>query len=229
VGLKGELQMALSEKVIELVIDKVLLGGIVLAAGYWLNKRFEIFKNETNEKYRQRQLIAELENQQKQQISELENQLAIARYNAELEFIERQISEFYWPIYLRLEKDNMMWKRIKSLGSDKNALPDAASEAIEKDFILKNHQEIVEIVESKIHLAENSANSRELIDELLKYIKHVAVYKTIRSIKELQKFNPVDLNEPFPPKLFPLIENNFRELQSRYENLKNAKFREIHQ
>jgi hypothetical protein len=221
--------MALSEKVIELVIDKVLLGGIVLAAGYWLNKRFEIFKNETNEKYRQRQLIAELENQQKQQISELENQLAIARYNAELEFIARQISEFYWPIYLRLEKDNMMWKRIKSLGSDKNALPDAASEAIEKDFILKNHQEIVEIVESKIHLAENSANSRELIDELLKYIKHVAVYKTIRSIKELQKFNPVDLNEPFPPKLFPLIENNFRELQSRYETLKNAKFREIHQ
>jgi len=43
--------MALSEKIIELVIDKVLLGGIVLATGHWLNKRFEIFKNETNEKY----------------------------------------------------------------------------------------------------------------------------------------------------------------------------------
>jgi hypothetical protein len=210
--------MALSEKIIELVIDKVLLGGIVLAAGYWLNKRLEIFKNETNEKYHQRQLIAELENQQKQQISELENQLAIARYNAELEFIERQISEFYWPIYLRLEKDNMMWKRIKSLSCDKNALPEAASEAIEKDFILKNHQEIVEIIESKIHLAENSANSKELIDELLKYIKHVAVYKTIRSIKELQRFNPVDLKEPFPEKIFPLIENNFRELRKRYES-----------
>lgn len=39
--------MALSEKIIELVIDKVLLGGIVLVAGYWLNKRFEVFKNET--------------------------------------------------------------------------------------------------------------------------------------------------------------------------------------
>ena len=137
--------MALSEKIMELVIDKVLLGGIVLAAGYWLNKRFEIFKNETNEKYHQRQLIAELETQQKQQIFELENQLAISRYNAELEFIERQISEFYWPIYLRLEKDNVMWKRIKSLSAEKNVLPEAASEAIEKDFILKNHQEIVEI------------------------------------------------------------------------------------
>lgn len=137
--------MTLSEKIMELVIDKVLLGGIVLAAGYWLNKRFEIFKNETNEKYHQRQLIAELENQQKQQISELENQLAISRYNAELEFIERQISEFYWPIYLRLGKDNVMWKRIKSLSAEKNVLPEAASEAIEKDFILKNHQEIVEI------------------------------------------------------------------------------------
>jgi hypothetical protein len=102
-----------------------------------------------------------------------------------------------------------------------------SAKAIEKDFILKNHQEIVEIIESKIHLAENSANSKELIDELLKYIKHVAVYKTIRSIKELQKFNPIDLNEPFPQKVFPLIENNFRELQKRYENLKRAKFGEL--
>ncbi|PMB48072.1 hypothetical protein CEN39_23350 [Fischerella thermalis CCMEE 5201] len=219
--------MAVSAKMIELVVDKVLLGGIVLAAGYWLNKRFEIFKNETNEKYRQRQVIAEMEHQQKQQIFELENQLAIARYNTELELIERQISEFYWPIYLRLEKDNVMWKRIKSLSPEKNVIPEAASDVIEKEFILKNHQEIVEIIESKIHLAENKNNSRELTDELLKYIKHVAVYKTIRSLKELQRINPVDLNEPFPEKLFPLIEGKFRELQNRYEHLKSVKYGEI--
>ncbi|MBW4642118.1 MAG: hypothetical protein KME23_03725 [Goleter apudmare HA4340-LM2] len=219
--------MALAEKIIELVLDKILLGGIVLMAGYWLNKRFEIFKNETNEKYYQRQLIAELENQQKQQISELENQIAIARCNAELEFIERQISEFYWPIYLRLEKDNVMWKRVKSLSPEENVLPEAASETIEKEFILKNHQEIVEIIESKIHLAENANNSKDLINELLKYIKHVAVYKTIRSVKELQIFNPLDLNEPFPDKLFPMIESNFRELQNRYESLKKIKFGDL--
>ena len=217
----------LSDKIIELVIDKVLIGGIVLAAGYWLNKRFEIFKNETNEKYHQRQLIAELENQQKQQISILEDQITIAQYNAELELIERQISEFYWPIYLRLEKDNVMWKRIKSLSSEKSLLPEAASEAIEKEFILKNHQEIVEIIESKIHLAENSNDSKELINELLKYIKHVAIYKTIRSIKELQRFNPIDLNEPFPERIHPLIENKFIELQNRYEHLKKVKFGEL--
>lgn len=98
---------------------------------------------------------------------------------------------------------------------------------VEKEFILKNHQEIVYIIESKIHLAENSANSKELINELLKYIKHVAVYKTIRSIKELQMFNPIDLNEPFPQNIFPLIENNFRELQNRYEHLKAIKFGEL--
>lgn len=219
--------MATSEKVIELIIDKILLGGIVLAAGYWLNKRFEIFKNETNEKYRQRQLIYELENKQKQQVSELENELAIARHNSELEFIERQISEFYWPIYLRLEKDNVMWKRVKQFNMGENPLPDAASEAIEKEFLLKNHEEIVEIIESKIHLAENSANGKELMDELLKYIKHVAVYKAIRAIKELQGVNPFDLNEPFPAKLFPLIENNLHDLQKRYENLKKVKFGEL--
>ncbi|MBD2213457.1 hypothetical protein H6G27_26810 [Nostoc linckia FACHB-104] len=219
--------MALSETIIELVVDKILIGGIVLVAGYWLNERFEIFKSETNEKYHQRQLIAELEHQQKQQISELENEIAMARHNAELEFIERQISEFYWPIYLRLEKDNVMWKRIKSLSPEQNVLPEAASMAIEKEFILKNHQEIVDIIESKIHLAENSNNGKDLINELLKYIKHVAVYKTIRSVKELERFNPVDMNEPFPEKLFPLIESNFRSLQHKYEYLKNVKFGDI--
>ncbi|MGI0484617.1 hypothetical protein ACN4EK_04210 [Pantanalinema rosaneae CENA516] len=219
--------MVISEKLVELIVDKLLLGGIVLVAGYWLNKRLEMFKNDMNEKSRQRQLIAELENQQKRQIAELENQLAMERYNAELEFIEKQISEFYWPIYLRLEKDNVMWKRIKSLSPENNVLPESASAAIEQEFILKNHQEIVEIIESKIHLAENSANSRELINELVKFIKHVAIYKTIRTIDELCQVNPVDMNEPYPANLFPLIERNLRELQNRYEQLKKVKFGEF--
>lgn len=219
--------MVFSEKLIELVVDKVLLGGIVLVAGYWLNKRFEIFKNETNEKYRQRQLIIDLENQQKRQITELENQLAIAQHKAEIEFIEKQISEFYWPIYLRLEKDNVTWNRVDCLSPDRNGFPQVVSKAIEKELILKNHQEIVEIIESKIHLAESSVNSKELINELLKYIRHVAVYKTLRSVEELQKVNPVDLGEPFPANLFPLIEHNFRELQNRHERLKKMKFGEL--
>ncbi len=219
--------MAFSEKILELVIDKILIGGIVLIAGYWLNKRLEIFKNETNEKSRQRQLIIELENQQKQQLAELENQLAIARHQAELDFVERQISEFYWPIYLRLEKDNAMWQRIATLGARENALPDSASEAIERDFILKNHQEIVEIIEQKIHLAEQSPNSQELVEELLKYIKHVAIYKTIRSIDSLRGVNPLDLNEPFPAKLFPLIEQNFYALQAKHDRLKQARFGDL--
>lgn len=208
--------MAISEKIIELIVDKLLLGSIVLIAGYWLNRRLETFKNEMNEKSQQRQLIAELE-----------NQLAMERYNTELELIERQISEFYWPIYLRLEKDSVMWKRIKSLSSENDVLPESISAAIEQEFILKNHQEIVEIIESKIHLAESSANSRELINELVKFIKHVAIYRTIRSISELQQVNPVDLNEPYPANLFPLIERNFRELQNRYEQLKKVKFGEF--
>lgn len=210
--------MALLEKITLLVVDKLLVGGIVLVAGYWVNKRFERFRVETNR-----------ESAQKQKIFELENQLTFGRLNAELELIERQISEFYWPIYLRLEKDNTMWQRINSLSSARDALPGAASDVIEKEFILKNHQEIVEIIESKIHLAGNLASSKELMNELLKYIKHVAVYKTIRSVKELQKLNPITLNEPFPENLFPLIEKNFRELQEKYEKLKRVKFGEFQQ
>lgn len=219
---------ALSEKIIELLVDKILLGGIVLAAGYWVNQRYEIFKNETTEKYRQKERIADLENQKKQQILELENELIMARYNAELELIERQISEFYWPIYLRLEKDNVMWTKISYLNREGQVvLPPSASQMLEQEFILKNHQEIVEIIESKVHLANISENNEELMNELLKYIKHVAVYKTIRSIDEFKGVNPDDLNERFPEKLFPLIEHNFHQLQTRYEHLKKVKFGDL--
>lgn len=210
--------MTLLESIILGVVDKLLIGGIVLVAGHWINKRLEKFKAETNREYAQ-----------KQKIFELEHQLTFSRLNAELEFIERQISEFYWPIYLRLEKDNVMWQRIKSLSPSNDVLPEAASEVIEKEFILKNHQEIVEIIEEKIHLIGDITNSNELINELLKYIKHVAVYKTLRSVKELQHINPFDLNEPFPAKLFPLINKNFSELQDKYENLKKIKFGEFQQ
>jgi hypothetical protein len=210
--------MNLKDSIILAIFDKILIGGIVLIAGYWINKRFEKFKVETNR-----------QSAEKQKIFELENQLALNRLNEELELIEKQISDFYWPIYLRLEKDNTMWQRISCLSADKNVLPGAASDLIEKEFILKNHQEIVEIVESKIYLAGNLASSEELIDELLKYIKHVAVYKTIRSVKELQKLNPISLNEPFPEKLFPLIEKKFHELQEKYEKLKRMKFVELKQ
>lgn len=208
--------MALPEQVILLVVDKLLVGGIVLVAGYWVNKRFERFKNEINR-----------ENAQKQKIFDLEQQLALTRLNAELELIEKQISDFYWPIYLRLEKDNIMWHRIKSLSSAKDVLPEAASNVIEREFILNNHQEIIDIIESKIHLAGNIANNRELMNELLKYIKHIAIYKTIRSVKELYKFNPIDFKEPFPDNLYPLIQRNFYELQDKYESLKRMKFEEF--
>jgi hypothetical protein len=210
--------MNLQDSIILAIIDKFLIGVILLIAGDWINKRFEKFKVETNRK-----------SAEKQKIFELENQLALSRLNAELELIEKQISDFYWPIYLRLEKDNTMWQRISCLSADKNVLPGAASDLIEKEFILKNHQEIVEIIESKIYLAGNLASSEDLIDELLKYIKHVAVYKTIRSVKELQKLNPISLNEPFPENLFPLIEKKFHELQEKYEKLKRMKFGELKQ
>ncbi|MEM8673769.1 MAG: hypothetical protein AAGF83_07835 [Cyanobacteria bacterium P01_G01_bin.67] len=203
---------SLSDQILMAVINKLLLGGVILGVGYLVNKSFERFRVQIRE-----------EQAQRQKIFDLEEQLSVERLNEELKLVERQISEFYWPIYLRLEKDNVMWLRISYLSSSQEVLPQEASNVVEREFLLKNHDEIIEIIESKIHLIGDPLDSEDLIEELLKYIKHIAVYKTIRSVKSLEEINPIDLDEPFPKKLFPLIKKNFYVLQTRQEELKTTK------
>ena len=76
--------MNLKDSIILATFDKLLIGGIVLIAGYWINKRFEKFRVETNR-----------QSAEKQKIFELENQLALNRLNEELELIQKQISDLH--------------------------------------------------------------------------------------------------------------------------------------
>jgi hypothetical protein len=88
---------------------------------------------------------------------------------------------------------------------------------IETDFILPNHEEMVKVIESKIHLAQLD---KELLEALLSYIRHVAVYKAARAsgctdLHNTQK----DLLPPWPENLYPEIERRTKALQNEYDDL----------
>jgi hypothetical protein len=195
----------LKHPLIVVLVDKALIGFILVLVGFWLNKRLEIVRAS-------RSLIQALI-QQRQRV---EDEVTVARHARRLEFLEKQLSTFYWPLYLRLEKDNVMWKRIAHLADDAKApLPAEAGHAVERGYILPNHAEAVALIEQNAHLIDD----RDLFAELLRYVRHVAVYQAVRGTPELMERNPRDLGEPFPETLFLLVERKLGTLQDEYQRL----------
>jgi hypothetical protein len=141
-----------------------------------------------------------------------------ARYDqilkASIDFKGRQLTEFYWPIYVRLQKDNAVWNRILDRDKTDDVLRKVAVE-IENKEILPNHDQIVETIQTKIHLAQPDAAFQAA---LMRYVRHVAVYKAMRSAGVNDR-DPVSLNEPWPRDLFDLVKSRTERLQEEYDAL----------
>lgn len=150
---------------------------------------------------------------------ERQEELARIKRNKKLEILERQLSEFYWPLYLKLEKDNLIWQKVFD---QENGFEEGIRRRLETDFILPNHTEIMAILEGKIYLARSNS---ELSDEILKYIKHLAIYKAIRDAGIFDR-DPIDFGEPFPKEIFRLVKIEKDNLQKEYDRLLDLERRE---
>jgi len=132
-----------------------------------------------------------------------------------IKFIETQLSDFYYPILIRLKKDSALWEMI--LYKRKKDTQDAKiGETIEKNVILPNHDEILGIIESKIHLCQN----KELSQKFAFYTKHVLIYKSIRETGDINTF-PYDFDSrlAWDSEFIPSIEKETERLQFKYNSL----------
>lgn len=180
----------MSDKLIEIIVEKGLLALIVALAGYWISKYLEI---------------------NKQRIT-LQNKIRETNRDKVYLIVEKQLSNFYYPIYFRLEKDNALWKLSPQLSGKENSLPQETNEIIEKEHILKNHYEILSIIETNIHLVEID---NELQESINAYIKHVVVYDTIRKVQSLSKLNPIVFDAPYPKHFIQIIKDRMARLQKK--------------
>ena len=62
------------------------------------------------------------------------DELEDLRRTKNLELIERQLSNFYWPLYFRLQKDNAVWSRLLDRDIRKDDQRRKVAETIEKDL-----------------------------------------------------------------------------------------------
>lgn len=170
------------------IVDKLLIGLILLLAGWWGNRNLEVFKTAST---RQSQIVT-----------------------AQVNFIDKQLADFYWPLSFRLEKDNAVWGKI--LDKDKTF-----AKQIEQEVILPNHKAILTLVDEHSNLAFNAQESiqPEFVEALKAYQRHVAVYQALRSTG--QTTMPESVGEPWPTRFGQLVQERIKQLQTQRARLLN--------
>jgi hypothetical protein len=179
---------------IEIIVEKGLLALIIAIAGYWISKYLEISKQKIT----------------------LQNKIRETNRDKIYTIVEKQLSNFYYPIYFRLQKDNALWKLSSQLYGERSTMPQETNDIIEREYILKNHNEVLSIIENNIHFIEMDSQFQESINA---YIKHVAVYDTIRKVHSTNKLNPIDFDAPYPKSFIEMINNRMTILQKKNNEL----------
>lgn len=187
--------MNFQEQLIITLIDKLAIGVLLLLGGFLLNRAIE--------RYKSRQA--------------LENQMAKIRDEKRLEFLERQLSEFYWPLYMRLEKDRSIWKRILDVNKEPGSLDQRMGLEIEKGVILPNHRVMIQLIETRIHLAQPDS---KLMAELIRYVKRATEYQALRDAGDTSHFSTNEIGIDWLHRdLFEEIKRITETLQSQYNGL----------
>ena len=187
--------MNFQEQLIITLIDKLAIGVLLLLGAFLLNRAMEGYKSR----------------------KAIENQMAKIRDEKRLEFLERQLSEFYWPLYIRLEKDRSIWKRILDINKETNSLDQRMGVAIEKEVILPNHQAMIQLIETRIHLAQPES---KLMAELMRYVKRATEYQALREAGDTSHFSTDEIGTDWLHQdLFEEIKRITETLQSQYNAL----------
>ncbi len=201
--------MAFGEELGLLVIDKVIIAGLAFYLWHLYQKK----QDKEKEEIRRRRDLEE-------QIKQLHRDKFETELSERIALLEQQLERFYWPLFLYMKNDDAVWQRVPSLYDDGSQLPTEAGLSVEKEFLLPNHEKAVKVIEENFHLI---GENEPLIQELLKYIRHVAVFKSLRlSGVEL---NPIDVDEPFPPGLSGLIEVETSKKREELEVLRKQRWK----
>lgn len=136
-----------------------------------------------------------------------------------VEELEKRLSLFYWPIYLRLQRDNVVWRKILERQNHSDEERKKLAFQIEEGILLPNHLEIIKIIEANMHLAGADKEFEEL---MLAYVRHVDVYRSIRAVGIRDK-DPIYFEEPYPKTFFEAFESRLLKFQREYDAILNAK------
>ena len=137
-----------------------------------------------------------------------------AQWDTRLQDLRDALSKFYWPLYLRLQRDNIIWRRLLDRASTDEDTRKLARR-IEQEVLIPNHREILRLLEGNLHLA---IPDQAFDAEVLNYVKHADLYLCLRAADIWDK-DPIAFGEPWPERFFTLVESRLRALQQEHDTI----------
>jgi hypothetical protein len=138
-------------------------------------------------------------------------ELYLERRRKRIQNIEDKLKLFFWPILIRLEKDNSIWETILSKRQDPNSIQYKIANHVERNDLIKNHLEVLDIIDNYTYLAEPD---EAMTEEIKKYIKNVEIYKALREAGE-EKIFPIELGAVWPENFYLLIKQRTETYQNK--------------
>lgn len=169
------------------VIDRLLLGALLAAVGFWLDRRFDLLRSG-------RSVVGALLERR----PTLKQAFSATQRDRALDFVHKQLSLLYWPLYMRLQQQ------------------DAARKHLARPGLVPGQTETVALIEKQAYLIED----QHLLAELLRYVKHVAVHRAAGAGDGQVQ---AAASEPYPDDLLGLVERKLVALQAEEQRLLHTK------
>ena len=183
-----------------IVLDKLVIAAILVAVGLYVNEHFELFKNHAAAQ---------------QKAADEKREQALERASAEMELIQRQLNDLYYPLYFRLAKDDEVWTLMMS--QQKYGVH------VEQDTVLANNKQVLSLLENHTNLLfrPNERRDQALVKTILKYERHMAIYLALQASGD--KRRPADFSHEFdyPNEICTVVEHHVRGLEEELLKLRS--------
>lgn len=146
---------------------------------------------------------------------DFKKQQSLAIHKAKQAFIEKQLSEFYSPLYSRLLHDEAIWK-LRTLSENlSEEEQDKIQQNIETEILLPNHKEMAAIISEKLYLA----GYKQVPEMFEDYLRHVAAFRALRASghSEAPSHYGVSFPSKFPEEIRRQTENLMKEYATMLE------------
>ena len=140
------------------------------------------------------------------------------RLQIKMEYISKQIEEFYGPLYSLIQQIKN-YRAVKKIISSPGLPPHDEHRLViffREEYVAPLNKEISELIKTKFHLIEG----KELPDSFETYLLHASQLSAqIRLWKELKMDTQSAKGTPAPPEFEADVKNTLTQLMKRYDNL----------
>jgi hypothetical protein len=152
-------------------------------------------------------------------------ELKISQHTEQIRFVDKQLAEFFYPVKMRLERDNAVWE-VSARNRRDEGLNLKLSKDIEANLLMPNHEEIMDLIKTKFHLLANPTETIELaplIAAMNRYQRHVTIYKALYQSKDKRFPASVCSGCEYPKEFEVLINKHIKNLEDQRSKLLRTK------